>query len=117
VPEAAAGAGPAGEPRASAAPEPAARGLVRARPDYKRNPEPSYPREARRRRQQGTVLLSVRVSAAGRADSIAVAASSGFGALDAAAVAAVREWEFEPGRLDGEPVASQVEIPIRFELE
>jgi periplasmic protein TonB len=104
---------------ASTAPRaaPAQRGLVRARPRYRHNPEPPYPLEARRRRQQGTVRLSVEVSAAGRPESIAVARSSGYAALDAAAREAVESWAFEPARQDGEPVASQVEIPIRFELQ
>jgi protein TonB len=93
------------------------RGVVSARPRYKTNPEPIYPAVARRRRQQGTVLLSVRVDAAGRPGGIEVRLSSGFPVLDEAAVAAVRDWDFEPGRADGEPVASQVEVPIRFELD
>jgi protein TonB len=95
---------------------PAPRGLVTARPRYKRNPEPPYPLDARRRRQQGTVLLSVHVSAAGAPQAVAVARSSGFRALDAAAASAVARWEFEPGRRDGEAVDSDVEVPIRFQL-
>lgn len=88
-----------------------------ARPRYKNNPEPVYPVVARRRGQQGSVLLSVRVDAAGRPETVAIKTSSGFAALDEAAVAAVKRWEFEPGRLAGEPVPSQVEVPIRFELD
>jgi protein TonB len=111
---------PQGAPRGGAASTRTAtypaRGLVTARPRYKSNPEPPYPLEARRRRQQGTVLLSVRVGASGRPESVTLATSSGSAALDAAAIAAVEGWEFDPGRLDGEPIASQVEIPIRFEL-
>jgi protein TonB len=103
-------------PSALAAPFPSARGLVTARPRYKRSPQPAYPLEARRRRQQGTVLLAVQVDATGRPESVAVATSSGFAALDAAAVAAVKGWEFEPARRDGEAVDSRVEVPIRFEL-
>jgi periplasmic protein TonB len=87
-----------------------------ARPRYKRNPEPTYPALARRRRQEGVVLLAVLVDAAGRPETIEVQASSGFASLDEAAVAAVRDWEFEPGRQDGEPVASRVEVPIQFQL-
>jgi protein TonB len=87
-----------------------------ARPRYKRNPEPAYPALARRRRQEGVVLLAVLVDAAGRPESVEVQTSSGFDSLDAAAVAAVKDWEFEPGRRDGEPVASRVEVPIQFQL-
>jgi protein TonB len=89
---------------------------VTARPRYKRNPEPPYPLAARRRRQEGTVLLSVHVTAAGAPRAVTVARSSGFRALDDAAASAVGRWEFEPGRRDGEPIASDVEIPVRFRL-
>jgi protein TonB len=100
----------------AAVPAPGAREAISARPRYRRNPEPPYPAIARRRRQQGLVLLAVEVDASGSPTAVEVQASSGFAALDAAAVAAVKEWEFEPGRLDGAPVASRVEVPIRFEL-
>jgi protein TonB len=63
------------------------------------------------------VLLSVRLDASGRPAAVEVRTSSGVPALDAAAVAAVRGWEFEPGWVDGEPVESQVEVPIHFELD
>jgi len=46
-----------------------------------------------------------------------VQSSSGFASLDDAAVTAVKNWEFEPGRQDGEPVASRVEVPIQFQLD
>jgi len=88
-----------------------------ARPRYRSNPAPPYPPAARRRGQEGVVLLAVRVSASGRPEAVEVRLSSGFAALDAAAVAAVREWEFEPGRVGGVPVPSQVEVPIHFELD
>lgn len=99
--------------RPASAPQPS----IAARPRYKNNPEPAYPLSARRRRQEGSVLLRVRVSAAGRPEAVSVRRSSGFEALDEAAVEAVRRWEFEPALSDGRPVASEVEIPIRFELE
>jgi protein TonB len=112
-------------PAASATPEapiasasaPLAPAAVSARPKYKNNPEPAYPAIARRRRQQGNVLLSVRVDADGRPEAVIVQTSSGYAALDEAAVAAVKHWEFEPGRVAGEPVPSQVEVPVQFQLD
>jgi protein TonB len=97
----------------ASAPQPS----MAARPRYKTNPEPAYPVSARRRRQEGSVLLRVHVSAAGRPEAVSIRRSSGFEVLDEAAVEAVRRWEFEPALVDGRPVASEVEIPIRFELE
>jgi protein TonB len=106
------------EPAVSAsAPAPIARESAAAQPRYKRNPEPSYPALARRRRQEGVVLLAVLVDAAGKPETVAIQVSSGFASLDDAAVAAVKDWEFEPGRQDGESVASRVEVPIQFQLE
>jgi protein TonB len=72
---------------------------------------------ARRRRQEGVVLLSVSVSVSGEPVAIEIQTSSGVSSLDEAAVEAVRRWEFEPGVLDGKAVPSLVEVPIRFELD
>jgi protein TonB len=96
--------------------EPAASAIVSARPRYRNNPKPGYPVAARRLRQQGTVLLSVAVNQSGKPTLVSVKESSGSRVLDDAAVNAVRAWDFEPARSDGRPVASRVEIPLRFEL-
>jgi protein TonB len=63
------------------------------------------------------VLLSVQVDATGAPERVEVQESSGFAVLDAAALAAVERWRFEPGTMDGVPVPTRVEVPIRFELE
>lgn len=91
--------------------------LINARPRYKTNPKPRYPPIARRRRQEGVVLLAVSVDASGNPVTIEIQTSSGVSSLDEAAVDAVRHWEFEPGVLEGRAVPSRVEVPIRFELE
>lgn len=88
-----------------------------AQPLYRRNPDPPYPLAARRRRQEGAVLLAVRVAADGNAVSVTVKRSSGFKVLDDAAAAAVTKWEFEPARDDSRPVESEIEVPVRFKLE
>ena len=89
---------------------------IRAKPNYLKNPEPPYPAMARRRRQEGLVLLSVRVSAQGRAVRVELKQSSGFPVLDEAALQAVRGWEFEPARLGAVGVESEIEVPVRFKL-
>ena len=89
---------------------------LRATPIYRVNPEPPYPATARRRRQEGLVLLAVRVTAQGRASRIELKQSSGFAALDEAAWQAVRGWEFEPARLGALAVESEIEVPVRFKL-
>lgn len=89
---------------------------VLAQPSYRRNPEPSYPLAARRRRQEGVVLLVVEVTPTGRAAGVAVQRSSGFKLLDDAAARAVENWEFEPAREGAVAVASRIEVPVRFRL-
>ena len=109
------GDGPALHPDHDAVTRPASPG-VRALPLYRKNPEPPYPAAARRRRQEGLVLLQVTVAAAGRATRVEVKQSSSFPLLDEAAVRAVREWEFAPARLDAQAVESEIEVPVRFKL-
>ncbi len=88
-----------------------------AHADYARNPLPAYPASARRRAQQGTVTVRVLVGADGSVERAEVADSSGFDALDDAALETVRSrWRFVPARRGGYPVASWVLVPIRFAL-
>jgi len=87
-----------------------------AKPNYLKNPEPVYPELARRRHQEGSVLLAVKVTAQGRAESVEIKKSSGFSLLDNAAVAAVRDWEFQAARIGSLALESQIEVPVRFEL-
>lgn len=89
---------------------------IRATPLYRKNPEPPYPPAARRRRQEGLVVLTVAVNAQGRATRVELKQSSGFPLLDDAATRSVREWDFEPARLGTVALASEIEVPVRFQL-
>jgi TonB family protein len=92
-------------------------GIV-AQPDYGVNPKPPYPMLARRLGAQGVVLLRVQVREDGAVVTVELARSSGFSMLDDSATRTVREsWRFVPARIDGAPIASWVEVPIRFVLE
>ena len=81
------------------------------------NPPPKYPRAARRRGQEGRVVLSVRVSSQGSADTVTIHSSSGHGILDRAAVKAVQRWRFIPAQRNGQAVAMTVRVPVTFKLE
>jgi periplasmic protein TonB len=83
---------------------------------YLNNPPPEYPRVSQRRREEGTVLLRVAVAADGRPVSWSVEQSSGHERLDAAALAAVEGWRFEPARRGTRPVAASVIVPMEFRL-
>ena len=79
------------------------------------SPDPEYSDEARRAKYQGTVVLWVVVGPDGRVHDIRVQRTLGMG-LDERAVEAVKRWKFEPARKDGQPVAVQVNIEVRFTL-
>ncbi|MEZ5301678.1 MAG: TonB family protein [Verrucomicrobiales bacterium] len=88
--------------------------LIAATPIY--SPKPNYPATARRRDEQGTAILLVSVNADGKVSAATLRQSSGFDSLDSAALAAVKRWKFKPAHRGGEPMSSQVAVPIAFSL-
>ena len=85
-------------------------------PLYDLNPPPDYPRAARRRNYQGTVVLDVRVTVDGLAAEVRVGQSSGYTLLDRSALRAVKAWRFSPARRGDRPVEMWVRVPVRFAL-
>ncbi|CAN7240767.1 TonB family protein [Pseudomonas sp. LjRoot71] len=91
--------------------------VLSRKPSFREPPrQPSYPSQARRRNQQGVVLLEVRLDALGQQRSLNVLRSSGVESLDRAALQAVAAWRFNPETTDGQAVPSRVHIPIQFAL-
>ena len=86
-------------------------------PLYRKNPPPGYPRVAKKRGYQGTVVLSVLVDENGRVGNLWVFTSSGYMLLDNAAAKAVKKWFFEPGKIGNRNVEMWVKVPIRFQLK
>lgn len=84
-------------------------------PKLKYKTEPEFSEEARKAKHQGTVLLSVVVGPDGRVSQEHVVRSLGLG-LDEKALAAVKEWLFEPALKDGRKVAVEVQIEVDFRL-
>lgn len=85
-------------------------------PAYRKNPRPKYPRWARRRGYQGTVVLEVLVDREGGVGDLRLFQSSGHSMLDRAAIASVKNWLFEPGRRGNKRVEMWVKVPIRYQL-
>lgn len=85
--------------------------------DYLHNPIPEYPNMARRKGEQGRVLLKVLVTLNGDAGNVTLEKSSGSKYLDEAAMNAVKNWKFTPARSNNEPVSGFVTVPISFSLE
>jgi TonB family protein len=77
-----------------------------------------YTKAALDAKVHGEVWLSVVVKKDGTVGDVQVRQSldTEFG-LDDAAVAAMRQWTFEPARRDGEPVAVRVTVEMRFTLK
>jgi protein TonB len=127
APEAPAAAKPRNETRrpveargqASLAPVvPAAkREVFRHEPAFLSPPRPPvYPAQARRRNQQGVVLVEVRLDEYGKLVELKLLRSSGVESLDRSAMKAVSAWRFRAEVEDGQPVPSRVHIPIEFAL-
>jgi TonB family protein len=78
-------------------------------------PEPTYSDDARKAHIQGTVVLDSVIQKDGTINVKGVSRSLGYG-LDDAAREALRNWKCNPGKLDGKPVAVQIQIVINFHL-
>lgn len=77
---------------------------------------PEYPSAARARRVEGLVVLRAVVDKAGNIEDEVIVIAS-VPPLDDAAVTALRQWKFTPGRdAGGAPVRVQIDMPIRFKL-
>ncbi len=91
-------------------------GRIDTHPSLRRAIKPNYPIGARRRGEEGTVILDVVVSADGHASSVSLVSSCGFSELDAAAVRAAGQARFKPGTRNGEPAESAARLTIIFRL-
>jgi TonB family protein len=78
-------------------------------------PQPDYSDAARAGKFQGTVRMSVVVTADGQAKAIYVLKGAPFG-LTQQAIKATREWRFKPAQKDGMPISSRVEVETTFHL-
>ena len=76
--------------------------------------EPEYPLLAQRAFVQGVVILEATVDGGGRVDDIRVLRSHSL--LDEAAVAAVRQWRYEPLMLNGQPSPFVLTVTLSFSL-
>lgn len=101
---------------ASLTEEKSAKTLREAMPLYRVNPAPKYPKKARRRGLQGTVLLNVLVGKNGEVIDLNIFESSGYAILDRSAAGSVRGWFFEPGMRGDKAIEMWVRVPVRFQL-
>lgn len=77
---------------------------------------PEYPESARRRNQEGTLKLMVKIDDLGRVRDVEVVEADYPGIFDEAAIEAFREARFHPAMKDGRPVRYQAYIRVVFKL-
>ena len=78
---------------------------------------PPYPQVARTQGWEGVVVLRIIVGTGGDVENVTTQTSSGHPALDESAAQSVKTWQFAPAK-DGEfPIATKVDLPVRFSLD
>ena len=79
-------------------------------------PPPEYPLEVACQGLGGKVELFVTIGTEGTVTQAETRQSSGQPALDAAALEAVRDWQFRPATYNGQPVEAGIHVPITFNV-
>jgi TonB family protein len=118
-PDAQAQAAPAGMPLAPVAPQPTitagADNAPSEAPGGRANFPPVYPEAASKVCASGVVRVRVSINAQGKVLNVAIDKSSGNRDLDRAAADAARQWSFNPGKAEGEPVGGDIIVPVDFQ--
>jgi periplasmic protein TonB len=73
---------------------------------------PIYPSTARAQHVSGAVKIDALIDANGNVSSVTVI--SGPGMLHQAALAAVKQWKYEPAQLNGKPTAVHLTVTVQF---
>jgi TonB family protein len=89
-------------------------------------PDPEFTAEARRKKLQGVVVVSLTVDTAGNPQDVRVARSMAEDVskkdkqiaegLDEKAVEAVKQYKFQAGQFQGKPVPVEIEIKVNFRI-
>lgn len=78
--------------------------------------QPKYSSDALEQKIQGSVWLEVVVTKDGDVGALRVLRSLDARGLDDEAIAAVRQWRFDPGRVAGRPVDVIVTVIVDFSI-
>jgi protein TonB len=76
--------------------------------------QPTYPPLARQARIQGSVVLKAVISKNGKVENLQVV--SGHPMLTSSAIEAVKQWQYKPYILNGQPVEVETNITVNFTL-
>lgn len=78
--------------------------------------QPPYPPVSRRLNEEGTVVMVLLVNERGEAAHARVETSSGYPALDVAALQGTKVWRFNPATLRGKPTCTWGRFAVTFKL-
>jgi TonB family protein len=76
---------------------------------------PVYPRESLQAGDEGMVILELTITTSGAVGDVVILWSE-CQRLEQAALTAVRQWRYEPARLNGEPVPFRIVVELPFRL-
>jgi protein TonB len=88
-------------------------GKVKA-PSLVNRVNPEYPAVAQSAQVEGAVVLEATVGKDGRVDSVRIV--NGNPLLNASAIAAVKQWRYEPLQLNGDPVPFILTVTVSFRM-
>ena len=110
--------GPAASATPSPQPQPARIGGDVTAPSLLTQVKPAYPAAARAQQIQGTVQLLAVIGTDGRIASLQLDPSSSRGSIELvkAAMDAVRQWQYRPAMLNGQPIEFANTITVSFML-
>lgn len=93
-------------------------GASSTQPQYGRLSAPRYPVAALKRNIEGVVFVVAQIGVDGRVESARVdhVDPASAAVLGEAAIAAVRQWTFDPAKRDGVAVAGSALVPIRYSI-
>ena len=77
--------------------------------------QPVYPPHLKKERITGSVVIVMIIDEEGLPNQVSIENST-HEAFSTAAIEAARQWRFEPGMKDGNPVKTRVRLPLSFEL-
>jgi TonB family protein len=81
-----------------------------------KNPQPVYPRDARKRCEHGNVLVEIIVSPSGEIESAKIISSSGFQSLDESALNASKNIKLKHDNTTPPKNSTVIRIPYQFKL-
>lgn len=104
------------QPEVTPTPQPPITVPPRVDASGRHNKPPAYPALSRRMKEEGEVILKLRILRDGRVAAVRIHESSGYPRLDRAAVEAVRYWRYQPATVGGEAIEYDYLQPIEFRL-